>query len=683
LKLGGFLQQYVLVLNMLISGQPEKKKLISNALAEFKPVFEDIKRMVSSLVEFEDNSPNTKTLLEDNSHFEQEIQDKKEILPAKIIQELKLNLEYIRGSRSAEEKQRIKPTTETEGSPIKIDRTTQSNPPLTAEKTVETHNLSTIVPYDLETSALTTFSQIQPATPKNSMLNSICISDFNFAEAIHRKERNYKWPEENTRIRQIVTMHYFIRKKDRDPKRPDLSFLTSNFVLISNPKSALPCVIYQNYHEIERTDFSYTCAGNGKIQHMHLIRNSVDSPNKENSILLVMYKCKKKENPETEVTCVASITTDKMKLKPLFQFPDYIHPFGSHRFAVNQRVIGPTAQKEPKIDDNFRIGILVEPAKLLYAKVKPVAEWFTKLVENHCTLLLDSASIKSSHEVESIVFDTSNYEPVRLMITTHEKDSSNYDTHRFQICREQTRDPASGAEVLKLVPEYWFTTEAFNKKTRFGKDQPMSAYPVSFLNSRLSLVGIAGIFKTNTRDKLECQMNITIFDCFSSGMSIVSNLDSPKDRKNKQITFKEDSSEDSSEDPNIFLIEKTHSYSKMADGFSPELMLVHTEFEHNKKNFHLTAAVVTGTTYVYWLLTSRISGDDEGLNLNVKVVEVNLGPKELSRSQSKVDSNYLNALGQSIFIDKSSPNQLKARIAASFGEKCSSELEFDLYKFLK
>jgi hypothetical protein len=542
------------------------------------------------------------------------------------------------------------------------NRENSHRPPL--DKLLASHN------DDLNQTSITRFETRfdHPVTMKkpvdeNERFRFLYASDPKFAEkaiAVHRKERNYTWPEEKTRIKQIVTLYYkqSLNHKAAD-KKP--TFISSNFVVISSPTPNTPCVVYQNMQEIERTDFSYTCNDNGKIIHIFLIRNSQLSNEKENSILLVMYKHKKKELDASEklTTSFASIATDKMKLKPLFQLAGSLHQQGSKQVAVSQRD-----------NSKFRLVVLVEPLKILYARTKAASDWFTQLKDNHYMLLLETHQIKPlDKEVLSVVFDASDFTPTRLMISI-----SSSDDNRFFIWREKS-DP----NEVKLLPEFQLSVPSFEKISRNDIDSRLPYSEAPFFSSRLSVIGIGALFKGSSENSV--RVKVAIFDCSASKLESEDTEDS---NKFKPITLKSSSSES----PADLLVEMGFQHRNMIEGFSSELRMAHTELMHLGNRILLIAFGVTGTDVVFWLIVRRNIASSIGSTLITKLVEVNLEPGDLNLSKSQTakqnsNYNYLNALGQYIFIDETTQDKPKARVGVSFGKINSSELEFDLENYLK
>ena len=504
----------------------------------------------------------------------------------------------------------------------------------------------------------------------------ISADDIKFAEPIHRYERHYKWPKEKTRIRQIHSLYYSVTPKKKFKNK---SLIYSNFVVISDPAETIPCVVYQNFHEIEQTDFSYTCTGDGKIQHLFAIRNSEKFSEKENAIMLIMYRIMKKDVPgsDTELACVSSIATDKMKLKPLFSFPGSLHPVGSQFFALNQRARVAQKNIKEEVKEFFRFIILVDKGKLLYARVESTVDWFTRLADSNHLFIMDTANIKTTHDLVGLVFDTADQNPARLMIVTRLSD-----TCHLQICREQEFE-----KTIRLLPEFHFSSDAF--RTHFRPEwESSSSIHRFFFNSRLGFVGWAVFTPAKNSGEKGC-VKVVLLDFFTSmcreqAKNNHSEFGDLETIQNEKLSLQPDSEEDPAT-----VVVQTHCATFPGIDWSPDLKVANTEFEEKGTHTHLTAFAVTGSNLVFWLLVRRKPSDQNKINpqparLLTKVIEVKLGPgPEQSKSSLQAsNASYLNALGQSIHIEKAGQTQLKARVPISFGAKSTSDLELELGKWL-
>ena len=521
----------------------------------------------------------------------------------------------------------------------------------------------------------------------------ISAAQFIFAEPIQRFERNYKFPKKDSRIRQIHSLYYWIPPAERKYFQNRSNF-SSNFVQISNPSEDTPCSVYHTVNEKERSDFSYTCSDQNKIQQFYAIRNAEITMNKENAILLVLYRTSKKDpdGSEKQLVCLSSISTDRMKLKPLFQFPNFLHPQASKLLAVNQKLRGlMTSMQDRTIPEYFELAILIEKGKILYSKTKPTGDWFNQLRDFHDIFLFDTKNIKEKDTPVGIVFDTSDSRPVRLLIATVCGNE-----YHFQVCIEEF----SNQSQIKLVPECYFSTDEFAAKFPFTSNN-MCTPPEVILNSNLKFIGVAGLAEANTESFSEFTTRLFLMDFFDSAQQkkIWNNHLQSENQKRQGKERIENLQLSLTEESSSYFIETVSKVFQKKEDFASELRTAHTEFEFEGTPVHLMVFGVTGSKIVHWLLIWRkklTKVEVEHSHLATKVIEVRLAPDNKveqvqetpdpkqphSRPSSTKHHDYLNALGQSIHIEKFGASQYRARVNISFGATATFDLELEINKWM-
>ncbi len=522
----------------------------------------------------------------------------------------------------------------------------------------------------------------------------INAADFIFADPIHRSEKSFTIPM-TARIRQIVTMHYSVPSSLKS-RFKGYSVLTSNFVKISDP--AVACKIYQSVHEIERTDFSYTCTDNGKITQFYAIKNHETNLEKENAFLLVMSSnLKKVDGKQDRLVSLAVISIEKMKLKLMNSYSLNLGQEPSKLFVVNQKIRSTAADPVGVTPIFFECAFSIQPGKVIFFKASPNSDWFNALAHSQTHFNTEIGILEEKDTTVGFAFDTSDSIPVRLLICT-----KSADRYKFQICRENTDQP----NQFKLMPECFFSTGQLSEKFP-SSDDNHSTHPAVFLNSNLKFIGLAGLSKSRDDSSTNLHFSIVLIHFDDSSFRDLAAAAKKKEASHLTEEMEEMEEHHNTElklglPPHTFEIEADCSVFQSENDFPAELQTAHTELELDGFLLHLMAFGVTGSKCVYWLLAAKLkkqtSEETKHSQLMARVIEVRLAPdpekikimqrlsiddRPASDSRDNKDSNYLNALGQSIFICRKEVSKPVARVAVSFGNTSTFELELEISKWMR
>jgi hypothetical protein len=453
-----------------------------------------------------------------------------------------------------------------------------------------------------------------------------------------RNMRTYTASKDRFELERISTIQH-----PADGARPEAR---SYFAQIREKDPALGDVIFQVNSATSKSDFSYQSQASTRISFIRALKHSEAMTEKENSLIIIAYS----KPADLKKISVASISTTKRMLKPLFQLGSFSPELTPNMIQIRQF---------PEHPSEFELLLLVEGNKVLYSRNRCEDDWFKKLADSHRICLLDR---QATHQKLSLAFDTARRSDTRFLLF-----SRNGEQHHLQLFRTTADQPS-------IAPEFSFDFEMRDLLQSADRDWT-GQLTTGFFDSDVGVTGMMGMFEQGKGAEMRRQVQLVLLD---SPQLVPTG---PRDHRNLKLF---DLSAESAHEADIqkLTIIKSEVIVHATDvDFVPNIRHSQVSFIHKNKSYYLMIYGVTGTNKIFVLLTdsNRPTG---GLNCMSQWIELGPEPKAKKPTKSSRWTPYLSSIGDSISITETS-KKITATVTVAYDYATSFDAEIDLTHFIK